>query len=424
MPRAIIITIICLSIVPFVNAQTANTSDFGKINLTGDPAVYDQLLMGLKERNSEECYKRFQNDFISFDLNDVDLQGALSDDTYAKRLKMMATEIQLPYNDVVKKYIQVYTRPNAVMNRVLGLGQYYFPMIETALYKHGLPMELKMLPVIESAMIARATSRAAAVGLWQFMLPTAKYYGLEINSFIDERQDPVKSTDAACRFLLDLYKIYGDWTLVIAAYNCGPGNVNKAIRRVPNAKTYWDIWDYLPKETRGYVPAFIAASYAYTFHKAHGLEPSPINIPLAVDTVNINRMMHLDQISTTLGVPTDVIRELNPQYVKDVVPATNSSYRIVLPQYAATNFATAQQEIYAKDSIYLGKYLEIANLKSDSNKITASSSSSSPRTSYKVKSGDTLGRIALKYNVSVKQIQSWNAMKTTNLRIGQKLVIY
>lgn len=413
-------------------AQSADTRNFGQLNLQQSAAGYDSLLANLSHRTTIESYDRFVGEFINFDLSQVDMSGALPDSVYAQRLRMLATEVQLPYNDVVKKYIAIYTR-KGLMERVLGLAQYYFPIFEEALYRHGLPLELKMLPVIESALIPRAESSASAVGLWQFMLRTGKAYGLEVNSFVDDRCDPVKASDAACRYLKDMYKLYGDWTLVIASYNCGLGNVNKALARVPNAKTYWDIYDYLPRETRGYMPAFIAATYAYTYHKAHGLNPVTPWHPIATDTVRIDRMLHFEQIASTLNLPIEVLRGLNPQYINDIVPAKNQTYVLTLPQQYSSRFVAAQNEINAKDTLYLAKYLNVSNLsdvqssslRASTSSGSKSSSTSGSKVSYKVKSGDILGKIAGRYNVTVKQIMSWNKLKDArSLRVGQTLVIY
>lgn len=418
------------------HAQTGDTRTFGMLALNGlSASTYDSLLANYTRQNVVDSYDTFVNEFIDVDLDHVDMSGALPDEVYAERLKMMATEVQLPYNDVVKKYIQIYTRKGGVMERVLGLAQYYFPIFEEALYRYKLPMELKMLPVIESALIPRAESRASAVGLWQFMLRTGKYYGLEVNSFVDERCDPVKSTEAACKYLKDMYKIYGDWTLVIASYNCGAGNVNKALERFrsahggADAKTYWDIYEYLPRETRGYIPAFIAATYAYTYYKAHNLNPTIPWHPLATDTVHVNRMLHLEQVATTLNIPIEVLRGLNPQYTADVVPAKNQTYALTLPQEYSASFVRESSEIFGKDSLYLAKYLNISNLSPE--QLTASSSRSSAssakgtKITYKVKSGDILGRIAARYHVTVNQLMSWNNIRNAkSLRPGQTLVIY
>lgn len=426
-----LLTVLSLTLVAMASfAQTASVKDFGKLNIAPEPNDYFDMFASLSAQTSADAYKRYVGEYINIDLNSPEMSSAGSDDKmYAKRLRMLATEIQLPYNDVVRRYINLYTRRGGTMEHILGIGKYYFPIFEEALYRNGLPMELKMLPVIESALIPDARSSASAVGLWQMMILTAKYYGLEVNSFIDERQDPYKSTEAACRYLKDLYSRYGDWTLVIAAYNCGPGNVNKAIKRAGNSVgTYWDIWEYLPRETRNYVPAFIGASYGYTFHKAHDMTIRQPSHTLAVDTITITKMMHFEQISTTIGVGLDVIRALNPQYRIDVVPAIEKSYTIVLPQDAIDDFMDNEALIYAKDTLYLKKYLQLDNFSpARAEQIASNSLPSSQRgqkTTYKVKSGDSLGKIALKYDVKVSDIQKWNKIKGTNIRAGQSLVVY
>lgn len=423
MIKKIILIIQFLFVYALSSAQMARVENYGEIKFADDPKDYDQMATDLAERNSQEMYELFVRDFINLDREDslVD-HKTISDEVLAKRLKMLATEVQLPYNKVVKGYMLRYSRPNSILTNVLGVGKYYFPMIEQELINHGLPVELKMLPVIESALVPKAKSHASAVGLWQFMARTGKYYGLEINSFVDERQDPVKSTIAACKHLEDLYRVYKDWTLVIAAYNCGIGNVNKAINRVPNAKNYWDIWEYLPRETRGYVPAFIGATYGYTFFKVNNISiKTDIPVVFATDTVQVSRMMHLDQVADVLNVSKDLIRELNPQYIKDIIPAITEKYSLVLPQAAASQFWVNYKQIVDLDSVYLAQYNKVSNLKQE---IAQRKTFSSPRTVYKVKSGDTLGAIAVKYDVKVAQIQKWNSLKGTNLKIGQRIEIF
>lgn len=409
-------------------AQRADVKDYGKIEVVSADDYFD-MYHELHTSNAQSAYERFVGEFVNLDLSVVQPVSATDDKVFSDRLKMMATEIQLPYNDIVRRYISTYTRKGGVMERVLGIGRYYFPIFEQTLYDYGLPLELKMLPVIESALIPVAKSSASAIGLWQLMLPTAKYYGLEINSFVDERQDPVKSTEAACRFLKDLYRTYKDWTLVIAAYNCGPGNVNKAMKRAGQVGNYWDIWEYLPRETRNYVPAFIAASYGYTFHRAHDLVPAAVSQALSVDTIAINRMLHFDQISSTIGITTEELRTLNPQFRIDIIPAIDRQYMLVLPMSKIDDFMDAEQTIYGKDTIYLKKYLEVANLSPDrAEKVAAKTAPAiagkGKKVSYKVRNGDTLGGIAAKYKVKVAQIQKWNSIRGTAIRAGQSLTIY
>ena len=419
LPQIIVATLLTLAVTSKAQ-MAAIDSNYG--NLKGQHYVesYDSMLVILKERHNQELYERYTREFIILDENNIPTSKT-TDEVFERRLKMMATEVQLPFNKIVRGYLVRYSQPNYVMKRAMGVGKYYFPMIEEALLRHDLPLELKMVPIIESAMNAKARSHASAMGLWQFMSYTGKAYGLEINSFVDERCDPVKATDAACRYLKDMYKIYKDWSLVIASYNCGPGNVNKAMRRVPGAKNYWDIWDYLPRETRGYVPAFIGANYAYTFHKTVGIEPAEHHINIAVDTVHIKRMTHLGQVGAVLDIPLELLRELNPQYIRDIIPAVTETYTLDLPQRAASMYQVKFDEIVAQDKVYLAKYL---NLETKSNTVSERKSPDSPRVIHKVRSGDTLGHIAMKYNTTVSKIKSWNNLRSNNINIGRRLKIY
>jgi membrane-bound lytic murein transglycosylase D len=359
-------------------------------------------------------------------LHNVEPQQILTSDTpdsvMQRRLKSILSPIGLPWNDVVKQYITMYTTARrSTLASILSRSQYYFPIVEAELSAAGLPLELRMLPVIESALVPGARSRAGATGLWQFMYPTGKQYGLEITTFVDERCDPVASTRAACRYLSFLYKIYGDWSLVLAAYNCGPGNVNRAIKRAgTEVKSFWDIYPFLPAETRGYVPSFIAATYAYTYHRQHGIELVETSLPLAVDTVSVRRLVHLDQVATTLGIPLETVRALNPKYLKDVVPALDKTYSLVLPQSCTTDFVGRTDEIHSKDSVYLAEYLNPANFDKTKALLTATTSS----TVHRVRSGETLGHIAIKYGVTVSQIMRWNNLRSSHrLSIGQRLQI-
>ncbi len=418
--RSIFISLALVFTILAASAQTADTVGYGSLKLRQETCFYDLALDSLIATTSAKAYENFKNEFIDIPLDGLSVD-ATPDAVYDSRLRMLATEVQLPYNQVVKRYIERYTNKNNNMQDILGRGRYYFPVIEEYLYRYNLPMELKMLPVIESALIPVARSRAGAVGIWQFMTSTARSYGLEVNSFVDERADVVKASDAACRYLRDMYRIYGDWTLVIASYNCGSGNVNKAIRRSGNARDYWGIWNYLPRETRNYVPAFIAATYAYTFYRSYGLTPANPPVPLAVDTVMVDHMMHFEQISSTIGVSLEELRALNPQYIRDVIPAASKTYKLTLPQKNMGEYLDSLGTIYAKDTIYLTKYLANNNLTKAQ---AANPSSVTARVTYKVRSGDTLSKIASKYHVTVKQIQKWNNLKNTKLRIGQKLLIY
>lgn len=387
----------------------------------GTPERYDSLLSTWRTGNVTSL-DTFFRDFIELDADStLDLSQALPDSVYAARLQKMISPIHLPYNDVVKRYLYVYTNTRrSTMARILGLSQFYFPMIEQELSNAGLPIELRMLPVIESALCPTAVSRVGATGLWQFMYTTGKNYGLEITSFVDERRDPVAATRAACRFLAELYRIYGDWTLAIAAYNCGPGNVNKALKRAgEGAKTYWDIYPYLPKETRGYIPSFVAATYAYNYHKQHNINPVPMPLPLSTDTIRVNRLMHLEQVASTIDTPMEVLRTLNPQYKMDIIPAIEKTYCLTLPSSQCIKYIERQDSIHAKDSLYLAQYLKTTASPAKQAQYQISS------ITHKVKKGEVLGSIARKYGVTVSQLMKWNRIKSANsLRVGQVLEIH
>ena len=392
-----------------------------------DPAEvqYDDMTLGLSAEQADslvavwrerQCGDSYQEFFDNYILVDSTAESTTPDSVYIQRLRALVSPIQLPYNSIVRGYINRYTDSRyGTISRILGMSQYYFPLIEDELLKEELPVELRALPIIESALSTTAVSPMGAVGLWQFMPSTGKSYGLEVNSLVDERRDPYRATQAACRYLKDLFAIYNDWSLAIAAYNCGPGNVNKAIAR-SGGKNFWEIYDYLPRETRGYVPAFIGASYAYAYHRQHGIEPTEAPIPLSVDTVRINKLMHLEQISSTIDLPIETLRQLNPQYKLDIIPATTKPYTLVLPQRYVMQYIAHEPEIQAKDSMYLKEYINPANI--DKKRQERSGSV------YVVKKGDTLGAIARRYRVTTAQIMRWNKLKSAHkLRIGQRLRI-
>ena len=351
-----------------------------------------------------------------FDMDSVRFESNVPDEVYIERLKKMNSFISLPYNDIVKNYIILYSEKMPTkMAHMLGLCQYYMPIFDETFNKHGLPEELKAMAIIESAMNPLAVSRAGAKGMWQFMYSTAKMYGLHIDSFVDERLDPVKAADAAARYLQDAYEIFGDWNLAIASYNCGAGNVNKAIRRSGGKRAFWDIWPYLPRETRGYVPAFVGALYAMTYHKEHGIKPEAVEMPVHVDTFKITKQLHLKQVAELTGAPLEEIKNLNPQYAHDIIPGSSREYILRLP-YNYTN-AFIENE----DSVYTHKYDEFFN-PTTIKKIK--DGTDGERIVYRVKSGDYLGRIASRHRCTVAQIKRWNNLKSNNISIGQRLVIY
>ena len=378
------------------------------------PAHADSLAEQLKLEQVSNSFQNFFDEYVS-EPTTLSSDSAL-DSLYTARLQSLISPIHLPYNELVRSYIKRYTDRSGLMSRVLSLAQYYFPMIEQELIKAELPVELRAMAIIESALQATAVSRVGASGLWQFMPVTARAYGLEVNSMVDERFDPAKSTVAACKYMKDLYNMYDDWSLAIAAYNCGPGNVNKALARTGgNPQSFWDVYWHLPRETRGYVPAFIAASYAYAFHEAHQITYTEPPMPIAVDTIQVTRLLHLGQVASTIDIPTDVLKMLNPQYKLDVIPATNKNYALVLPTNRITEYISRQDSIFAKDSIYLKDYL---------NPGTVQKKMAEATTIYRVKKGDTLGAIARRYGVTTRQLMTWNNLKSANrLSIGQRLRI-
>ncbi|MBQ3673687.1 MAG: transglycosylase SLT domain-containing protein [Paludibacteraceae bacterium] len=346
----------------------------------------------------------------------------LPDSVYKARLQALPCVIELPYNERVRGFILRYVKrsPKQVA-RLMRMSEYYFPIFEDALGRYQLPYELKYVPIIESALNPMARSHAGAAGLWQFMPATGKLFGLEINSLVDERMDVVKSTEAACRFLSNMYSIYQDWNLVIAAYNCGSGNVNKAIRRAGGKRDFWSIYPYLPTETRNYVPIFIAANYAMNYGAEHGICKAPVEKTMLTDTICTTQRLHLEQVSANLGIDMEELRRLNPQYSRDILPGGNA-YTLCLPAEKTGLFIEQQDSImaYKADSLINNRRAEI-----DMAKITSITGGYRVNgvTYYTIKNGDTLGGIAKKFHCTVKQLKQWNGLKNDNIRAGKKLKI-
>ena len=360
-------------------------------------------------------------------LNKLDCDGSewanivITDTMYAKRLAALPTIVRMPYNNMVRSCIDRYTKNGrSQVSYLLGISELYFPIIEEEIDRIGVPHELKYLPIIESALNPKATSRMGAKGLWQFMFTTGKLYGLKANNYIDERFDPAKATTAALLYLKDLYNMFQSWELAIAAYNCGPGNVKKAINRSGGSTDFWKIYPLLPRETRGYLPGFIAASYIMTYYEDHGICPMEPELPIATDTIHVNRNLHFGQIAEVCGVDIEEIRALNPQYLKDIIPGENETYVLRLTNNTTTKFVENEDSIYRHNA---DKYFPQVNI-DKMLKEAKENNGAGNLIRHKIKNGETLGSIAIKYKVSVKQIMKWNDLRNSNIRAGKYLKIY
>lgn len=374
-----------------------------------------------------------------------DVNPVFDKEVYIDRLKRLPTIIEMPYNDVVQKFIDRYSgKLRRSVSYMLGAGNFYMPIFEEALEAYNLPLELKYLPVIESALNPTAVSRVGATGLWQFMIGTGKRYGLEVNSLIDERRDPVKSSYAAAHYLSDLYKIFDDWSLVIAAYNCGPDKVNKAIHRAKGSADYWNIYPYLPKETRGYVPAFIAANYIMNYYCDHNICPMVTELPLKTDTVVVNKDLHLEQIAQVLNINIQHLRNLNPQYRRDIVNGLNKPMTVRLPSSLVGPFIDQEDSIYnfKTDELLLKRSVVEVNQEepkvsrhsyhSSRHRSSATHSKSRKSRSRKskrggrnvtIKSGDTLSEIAERNHTTVAKLRKLNKISGNHIRAGKKLKV-
>ena len=415
--------------------QRINDSLLNELQMLSAPAndtdgdiLVDDDIENLIEYNSDNIdsllnlyYIQKQIDVNDFDVSTLELDSLTSnipDEVYIERLRKMNSFIPVQFNKAVKNAIIRYTeRMPMVTARIIGLSTYYMPLFEEIFDEYGLPKELKAMAVIESALNPRAVSRARAKGMWQFMYNTAKIYGLEMTSYVDERLDPLTSCRAAARLLKDNYMIFGDWSLAIASYNCGAGNVSKAIRRSGGKTDFWEIYDYLPRETRGYIPAFIAALYTLNYYPEHGIVPTQISLPAHVDTFHVDKNLHFGQISETIGIPMETLRDLNPQYLHDIIPGTEHTYVLNLPHQYTLSYVDLQDSIYRyKDSLFFNSVAV--------QKIKETGGSGEQRVIHKVKSGETLGSIARKHHTTVANLKRWNGLKSDNIRVGQRLYIY
>lgn len=417
------------------------------------------------ETNTQELMKNWY--LQNYAVLDKDVEnkdpGDVSDATYISRLKTIPSGIELPFNQVVKSYIERYThRERTLVAEMLGMSPYYMPIFEQALEKRGMPLELKYIPVIESALDPNAVSPVGASGLWQFMLETARNQGLEVNSLVDERRDPYRSSDAAADYFKKLYDIYGDWSLAIAAYNCGPGNVNKALLRAGDGSAkpdFWEIYNYLPRETRGYVPAFIAATYVMYYYKEHNISPSLATKPLLIDTVKVSQRLNFAQISKVLNIPIDEIRILNPQYRHDVIPGDARPYTLALPSQQVYSFILVEDSINSyRPDLYAARDVREPGTPNDAptannygysaptmqapaqpamqaaaaqpaTQAVAAQPAATPATDaaatkyYKVKRGEDIESVASSFGISVDQLMMLNSLTRRHVSRGQVLKV-
>ena len=401
------------------------TDDNGKEEVIEFPEAMTFELDSLLNLYMSKNYLDEDNDCRMKDINPV-----FEKEVYIDRLKRIPSIIEMPYNEVVQKFIDRYSgRLRHSVSYMLGASNFYMPIFEEALETYGLPLELKYLPVIESALNPTAVSRVGATGLWQFMLATGKRYGLEVNTLVDERRDPIKASYAAANYLSDLYKVFGDWNLVIAAYNCGPDQINKAIHRSKGSKDYWQIYPYLPKETRGYVPAFIAANYIMTYYCEHNICPMTTRLPAKTDTVMVSRNVHLEQIAAVCNIDIEQLRTLNPAYRRDIVPGATKMSAVRLPHTEVGKFIDLEDSIYAYNAEVLFSKRATVEVNDDVPTYTRKSSTKRSRKkasrtrgrSVTVKSGQTLSEIAKRNGTTVAKLRRLNGIKGSNIRAGKKL---
>ena len=420
--KRIVLLIISIVVTCSIHAQVTLWEELKRVSVQDSAyaesnveIVNDDFIPESLDMNVDSLLAIWNNNYFTNKHQDNTDKGnpVTSDAVYAARLAKLPRMIPMTFNDEVRMCIDLYAdRRRNLVEYALGWSDFYFPMFEETLDRYQLPLELKYLAIVESALNPTAVSPAGASGIWQFMLPTGKMYGLEINSLVDERRDPIKSTEAACRYFRDMYAIYGDWHLVIASYNCGPGAVNKAINRAKGQKDFWKIYQYLPAETRKYVPLFIAINYVMSYYNEHNLYPTEINFPLSTDSVMINKEIHFDQIAEVMQIDKNQLRALNPQYRRDIIPGHSKPYALQLPAAYAYGFVQLEDSIamHRSDELFANR---TKNVVSHQEKII-----------HKVKSGETMVAIASQYGVTTAQIRRWNGLKSTRISSGRSLTIY
>lgn len=420
----------CVTQAQTVEEEITVTDNNGKEEVIDVPEAMNYEVDSLLNLYYSKTYLQPDNDC---NLRDEDV--SYPKEVYIERLSRLPNVMEMPYNDIVRKFIDRYTgRLRHSVSYMLGASNFYTPIFEEALEAYGLPLELKYLPVIESALNPKATSHAGAAGLWQFMVATGKQYGLEVNSLVDERRDPIKSSYAAAQYLKDLYKIFNDWSLVIAAYNCGPENINKAIHRAGGEADYWKIYPYLPRETRGYVPAFIAANYVMNYYCEHNICPMRTTLPVKTDTIIVSRDVHFKQIADVCGIDIEELRTLNPQYRRDIVNGSNKPSVVRMPATVTNTFITNEDSIYnyQTEALFARRSLVEVDRTSSS---SYTRKSSTKRKSYSkkrrsrrsrarrvtIRQGDTLSEIAERHHTTVSKLRRLNGIKGNNIRAGKKI---
>lgn len=400
-----------------------NTIPVVKDSIKAEALLDNEIAAEIDEKWQKELYSNALFDTIYKSVSVLDYKSVdypeLSTDTLKARLKRLNTRtpFNIEYNPALESVIKRYLkRRRKTFSRLMGLSHFYFPMFEEALDKEDIPLEVKYLAIVESALKPKARSRVGATGLWQFMFATGKQYGLDVSSYVDERSDPIKSTEAAAKYLARLYKIFGDWDLALASYNSGPGNVSKAIRRSGGYTNYWNIRPNLPRETAGYLPAFLATMYIFEYADEHGFKPErPKFQYIETDTIRVKQMISLDQVAEVTGVAIEELQYLNPSYKLDIIPfIKDENYTLRLPRKAIGTFVNNEEKIYAFAKAELDKR----------EKPLPQFFENDSKTRYRVKSGDYLGKIARKFGVRVSQIKRWNGLRSNNLDIGQRLTIY
>lgn len=421
MRRLIIINLLFVLMLPSLFAQESATA-VDSAQLASDNEYRQEVLSDMdKMLNLWYVRREIVNaNSVLSRLSDTVQEVSNMDSLFIMRLKNISTPIPLAYNERVKKWINLYVNLRKRSSSAqLGLAQYYFPWMKEIFDKYGVPEELVYMTIIESSLNPTAVSHAGATGIWQFMYTTGKMYGLEVNTFIDDRRDPVKATDAAARHLKDLYNIFNDWGLAVAAYNCGAGNVRKAIARSGGKTTFWGISPYLPRETQNYFPIYIAAYYMMQYHNAHGITAAQIAIPTDVDTVMVNRELHLEQVSKVLNIDMEELQTLNPQYKRNVIPAYSQPYPLKLRNQDILRYLELQDSVHAYcydeyftplkvyESQFTGKTLDLQSKKKY----------------HTVRSGESLSRIASKYGLSVYELKKMNNLKSNTLRVKQRLLV-